>query len=115
MRKLTRKERRAMIRGIAVTPNENKMNLIDIDPITENQKKTFDAFDDGKNLFLHGCAGSGKTFIALYLALQEVMTGGKQRQIHLMRSAVPTRDIGFLKGDEDEKTKVYEEPYLALT
>lgn len=83
-------------------------------PLTENQKLTFDAFERGDNLVLHGLAGTGKTFISMYLGLREVLEGNKYNQVIVMRSVVPTRDIGFLPGNAKEKSKVYEGPYYAI-
>lgn len=83
-------------------------------PLTENQQLTFDAFERGDNLVLHGLAGTGKTFISMYLGLREVLEGNKYHQVIVMRSVVPTRDIGFLPGNAKEKSKVYEGPYYAI-
>ena len=86
-----------------------KVNLVlqEIEPLTQNQ---LTAFESEKNLVLHGVAGTGKTYISLYLALDD-MTKGKYQQTVLIRSAVSTRDMGFLPGTEKEKAAVYEEPY----
>jgi len=86
-----------------------KVNLVlqEIEPLTQNQ---LIAFESEKNLVLHGVAGTGKTYISLYLALDD-MTKGKYQQTVLIRSAVSTRDMGFLPGTEKEKAAVYEEPY----
>lgn len=89
-------------------------NLKEIVPLTENQTKTFEAFQQrGKNLLLHGSAGTGKTFLSLYLSLLEVVqkSSSKYKSIVIIRSVVPTRDIGFLPGTLQEKSKVYENPY----
>ena len=66
-----------------------------------------------KNLVLHGCAGTGKTFISCYLAFDD-MTKNQYEKLVIIRSAVPTRDIGFLPGTEKEKSSVYEEPYYDI-
>ena len=83
-------------------------------PITDTQRTTFDSFERGDNLLLHGVAGTGKTFISLYLGLREVLEGHNYKQVIVMRSVVPTRDIGFLPGNAKEKSKVYEGPYYAI-
>lgn len=89
--------------------------LIDVLPKTTNQSRVFDAFDDGKNLVLHGLPGTGKTFISLYLALDEVFTkGSPYKKIIILRSAVSSRDIGFLPGNIKEKSAIYEEPYKEI-
>lgn len=80
---------------------------------TENQQKVFDQWDLDKHLVLHGTAGTGKTFLALYLALENFLDGFVSR-IYIVRSIVPSRNIGFLPGDEKTKAEVYEAPYRAL-
>ena len=90
-------------------------NLRVIEPLTTNQKKVFAAYKKDNHLCLSGCAGTGKTFLALYLALQEVLTGeSKRKKIIIVRSIVPTRDIGFLPGDRAEKESTYLYPYIAI-
>ena len=83
------------------------LDLQEIEPLTKNQVV---AFESTKNLMLHGVAGTGKTFISSYLAFDD-MTKGIYERLVIIRSAVPTRDIGFLPGNEKEKASVYEEPY----
>jgi len=90
--------------------NSANLELIDIDPLTRGQLKVFES---DKNLFLHGCAGTGKTYISMYLAFDD-MIKKKYKDITLVRSAVPTREMGFLPGNEEEKSKVYEQPYIAI-
>lgn len=86
-----------------------------IEPMTDNQGIAFDAWDDGANLMLHGIAGTGKTFLALYFALKEVMTKGSyHKKVYIIRSTVPSRDMGFLPGSQKEKMKVYEGPYYDI-
>jgi predicted ribonuclease YlaK len=86
-----------------------------INPTTDNQAKVFESFRDEKNLMLHGCAGTGKTFIMLYLALRTVLSGHTQyKKVVIVRSMLPIRDIGFLPGTQEEKQAVYMEPYYSL-
>ena len=86
--------------------------LIDIDPLTENQKKFFDSYAEGKHLVAYGCAGTGKTFITLYNALCEVLDEKTlYERIYLVRSLVPTREIGFLPGTHEDKADIYQIPY----
>lgn len=90
-------------------------NLKRIDPLTDNQSKAFHGYHKDKNLILSGSAGSGKTFIAMFLALREVLEGkGPYKKVVIVRSIVPTRDIGFLPGDEREKKEVYMLPYIEI-
>ena len=89
--------------------------LAKIKPLTENQASAFDSYHKGSNLMLHGCAGTGKTFIALNLALEDVLSGGNQKKkVVIVRSVVPTRDMGFLPGNQKEKARVYESPYYSI-
>lgn len=95
--------------------NSPNFNLKRVHPLTENQKKTFDAFQQDKHLMLHGMAGTGKTFLSMYLAINDLMSGtSEQEKIYVIRSVVPTRDMGFLPGSQKEKMKVYEAPYYAI-
>lgn len=95
--------------------NKNNLNLKLVYPITENQTKTFEAYDEGKNLFLLGCAGTGKTFISLYLAFRELMSGDSPyKKVVIIRSAQSSKDMGFLPGTEKQKMEVYELPYKAI-
>ena len=91
-------------------------NLKELEPITKNQEKVFKYYADGYNLCLSGSAGSGKTFLALYLALQDVLDKNTPfDKVVIIRSVVPTREIGFLPGDEEEKLDAYAGPYKGIT
>ena len=86
--------------------------LLDITPASENQKKFFEAYRSDKHLFVYGCAGTGKTFIALYNALKDVLSEiTPYQKIVIVRSLVATREIGFLPGDHDDKSALYQIPY----
>ena len=90
-------------------------NLISVKPITDNQKIVFETWKKKQNQFLFGCAGTGKTFISLYLALQDVMNlQTKYDKVVLVRSLIPTREIGFLPGDEEDKAALYQVPYANM-
>ena len=87
-------------------------NLLKIKPITESQKTVFETWKRGQNQFLFGCAGTGKTFVSLYLAMQDVLNlQTKYEKVVLVRSLIPTREIGFLPGDEEDKAALYQVPY----
>ena len=87
-------------------------SLISIKPITDNQKDVFTTWKSDKNQFLFGAAGTGKTFVSLYLALQDVLDLKKPYdKVILVRSLIPTREIGFLPGDEEDKSALYQVPY----
>ena len=90
----------------------NLQSLLSVKPITDNQKLVFDTWKKGKNQFLFGAAGTGKTFVSLYCALRDVMDLKKPYdRVVLVRSLIPTREIGFLPGDEEDKSALYQVPY----
>lgn len=86
-----------------------------INPMTENQRIAFEAWDEGANLMLHGIAGTGKTFLALYFALKQITSPHTdQKKVFIVRSTVPTRDQGFLPGTLKQKEAVYESAYYDI-
>ena len=86
--------------------------LLDIEPLTDNQRKLFESYDAGKHLVAHGVAGSGKTFLCLFKALQDVLSEyTPYEKVYIVRSLVPTREIGFLPGSHDDKASLYQIPY----
>ena len=90
----------------------NHQQLVTIKPITDNQKQVFATWKKGKNQFLFGSAGTGKTFVSLYLALNDIFDLKKPHErVILVRSLIPTREIGFLPGDEEDKAALYQVPY----
>lgn len=110
-----RKHKEKKVRGVAVKPSQSeKMVLRMIEPKTDTQSKVFQSYGYGNNLVLHGTAGTGKTFLSLYLALDDVYNEKLYNSVKIVRSAVPTRDIGFLPGKQEEKTEVYEAPYSEI-
>jgi hypothetical protein len=113
---LTRKQKRIQRQqgGKEETVQRNNLSLKHFEPLTANQKLTYQNFNH-KNLMLHGMAGTGKSFISLYLSLKEVIkTDSIYKKVVIVRSVVPTRDMGFLPGNNKEKAKVYEAPYYAI-
>jgi len=87
----------------------------DIKPKTDNQMKVWESFKEDQNILIHGVAGTGKSFILLYLALREMLNPRSSiDRVYVVRSIVPTRDIGFLPGDLEDKISVYSEPYRAI-
>ena len=91
-------------------------DLKTFEPLTENQKKFFDAYKrQDYFIALHGVAGTGKTFIALYKALEEILYKANPfKKIIVVRSAVQSREIGHLPGDADEKLEIYQQPYRQI-
>lgn len=87
-------------------------HLVELQPLTENQKLLFDYYDDGKNIIAHGYPGTGKTLCLLYKALEEVLDPSTPyKRVIMVRSTVSTREIGFLKGSVEDKIGEYERPY----
>src|SRR6056300_268973 len=89
-------------------------HLQNLKPLTKNQERVFDSYKEKYNLILSGAAGTGKTFLALYLGLKDVLTKGNSlEKVVLIRSALPTRDMGFLPGEKEEKEAAYMDPYIS--
>lgn len=86
-----------------------------VEPKTQNQAEMFYQFDRSDVLLLHGYAGTGKSFLSIYKALETILTRGSiYDKLLIVRSAVSARDIGHLPGDEEEKSMVYQRPYEAI-
>ena len=119
-KRLTRREKR-LLRQSGKQPKENyqeklNFNLRHFDPLTENQRWTFKAFSEDMNLMLHGIAGTGKSFMAMYLSLKQILNNPEcvYKKVVIVRTVVPTRDMGFLPGSEKQKAEVYEQPYQEI-
>ncbi len=105
--------------GVGMTARQMKRKkpissdyLVNIEALTENQKKLFDSYSQGKHLVAYGAAGTGKTFISLYNAIKDVLNEiTPYEQIYIVRSLVATREIGFLPGDHEDKSSLYQIPY----
>ena len=118
---MSRKKRR-QLRQDGVIDKKNKLNqskfsLRDITReynLTDKQQQVIQSYDEGNNLILHGLAGTGKTWLACYLGIDDVISGGNYNKVILFRSVVPTRDMGFLPGSVKQKAQIYEEPYRAV-
>jgi len=119
---MPRKKKTEQPIGVGLTAKQMKRKkpintdlMRDIEPLTDNQKILFDAYAENKNLVAYGCAGTGKTFITLYNALRDVLDPNTPyEKIYLVRSLVATREIGFLPGDHEDKSYLYQIPYKAM-
>ena len=108
--------------GVGMTAKQMKRKkpintdlMRDIEPLTQNQQSLFEAYAADKNLVAYGCAGTGKTFITLYNALKDVLDPETPyEKIYIVRSLVATREIGFLPGDHEDKSTLYQIPYKAM-
>ena len=86
--------------------------LINIEPLTDNQKRLFESYQNNKQIVSYGAAGTGKTFITLFNALKDVLNENSvYEKIYIVRSLVATREIGFLPGDYEDKSDIYQVPY----
>tara|TARA_B100000700_G_scaffold326843_1_gene439633 strand:+ start:4329 stop:5069 length:741 start_codon:yes stop_codon:yes gene_type:complete len=116
------RKRRRQLRQDGIIDKKNKLNqskfrIRDITreyALTEKQKQVIEAYDEGNNLILHGLAGTGKTWLACYLGVDDVIAGGDYNKVIIFRSVVPTRDMGYLPGTVKQKAQIYEEPYRAI-
>ena len=105
--------------GVGMTAKQMKRKkpvnadyLVNIEPITDNQKRLFESYDSGKHIIAYGSAGTGKTFVTLYNALKDVLDEKTPyERIYIVRSLVSTREIGFLPGDHEDKSDIYQVPY----
>lgn len=89
------------------------MSLDPFRPLTEGQAQAKIAYESGRHVVMCGYAGTGKTYVGLRMALEDIVNNQVER-LHIFRSAVPSRDIGFLPGTESEKMSVYEKAYNSL-
>jgi phosphate starvation-inducible PhoH-like protein len=116
-KRLTKRERRLLRQQeqeAANSPNLG-LNLRNVKPLTATQGEAFEAWDNNKNLMMHGIAGTGKSFLALYFGLRDILSGiSNQQKIVIVRSVVEVRKMGFLPGNQKEKAAVYEAPYHAI-
>lgn len=111
MSKKSKAVKKAVKRKRDETAWKNHLILKDIEPLTLNQCKVFEEYEKGKNLVLHGSSGTGKSFLGIYLAIQDILTYNSYNNLVIVRSATPTHSQGFLPGNIKEKSEVYEEPY----
>jgi len=90
----------------------NNQYLVEVSPLTDNQKILFDSYKQQKNIVAYGAAGTGKTFITLFNALKDVLDETTPyERVYIVRSLVSTREIGFLPGDHEDKADIYQIPY----
>ena len=119
---MPRKKKAEQPIGVGMTAKQMKRKkpinndfLRDIEPLTPNQKLLFDSYSTGKNIVAYGCAGTGKTFITLYNAIKDVLDEKTPyEKVYVVRSLVATREIGFLPGDHEDKSWLYQLPYKAM-
>jgi phosphate starvation-inducible PhoH-like protein len=112
---LTRKERKQKKRAKGTGFRQPEIpSLCRVSPRTAAQRLVVDAFNSDKNLILHGCAGTGKTFLALWLSMNAMLSGDAPKPVVIIRSVVPVRDIGHMPGRLNEKISLYEATYQGI-
>lgn len=110
-----RKQRKEKRKKAKQNNNNQPLLLKEIKPLTRTQRSIFESFfGSEQNLFLHGYAGTGKSFISSYLLMRELEDNPKYKKLKIVRSTVPSRDQGFLPGNAAEKAKIYEMPYHSI-
>ena len=111
---LSRREKKLLRKQSKIHNQQNQsLQLKTINPKTKNQSRVWNEYQRGQNLLCHGVAGTGKTFLSIYLALQSILEQQFKR-LTIIRSVVATRDMGFLPGNQAQKSKVYEGPYYSI-
>lgn len=113
-RKLSKKEKRR-IRNKEITQT-NTLQIKNISPLTKNQRLAFESYNSEKNMLLLGCAGTGKSFLSVYLALEEILNDHKSpfKSLVIFRSAVQGREIGHLPGKVSDKLEPYKSIYRSI-
>lgn len=112
---MSKKNRRPQLISTNQILNKTSLNMRMVSPKTDRQNKVFISYQNGNNLLLHGSAGTGKTFISMYLALQDVFDyQNDMNRLTIVRSVVPTRNMGYLPGSEKQKIQIYEQPYSSI-
>ena len=93
----------------------NNGHLVDIQPITENQKRLCESYSAGKNIIAYGAAGTGKTFITLYNAIKEVLNAETPyKKVYIVRSLTATRETGIVSSNHEEQSWLYQVPYQSM-
>lgn len=113
-KRLTRRQKRQQEIEMDNIANK-KFTMKRISPMTEHQRDLFDAYRNGLNVANVGSAGTGKTYASLYLAFEDVLEKEEYEKVIVIRSAVQSREQGFMPGKLNEKMENYELPYIDIT
>jgi predicted ribonuclease YlaK len=109
------KRKPTVVKSAAEKASKQHFSIKTITPLTKNQELVFDEYAKEQHLVLSGSAGSGKSFLALYLSLNQILKSkSPYDKIIIIRSSVPTRDVGFVPGTLEEKSKIYQDPYIQI-
>ena len=79
-------------------------------PKTKNQKEFINALASNQIIFASGPAGTGKTFLAVAYALEEVFSGRKNKIVMTRPVVEAGESLGFLPGDLSQKLNPYLRP-----
>jgi len=112
-RRLSPKEKRLLKRKQKGTL-DTKFSMRNISPMTTTQEDMFDSYNAGYNIAAIGTAGTGKTMCGLYLGLSDILNDDNYDQVIIVRSAVQTREQGFMPGTQAQKEAVYSVPYADI-
>lgn len=107
-------KKRATPKPLKIIKEPQPLLLRQVKPRTKNQNKIFESFRSDQNIFIHGFPGTGKTYLSLYNALNSVLLEDGYDKVVVVRSAVPSRDQGYLPGNEKEKEEIYKLPIKAI-
>jgi phosphate starvation-inducible PhoH-like protein len=110
IKRLTRRQKRQQVTEVETIVNK-KFTMKRITPMTKNQEKVVKAYNDGYHIANIGSAGTGKTYLSMALALEEILENENYEQVIIIRSAVQSREQGFMPGSLTEKMGYYETPY----
>lgn len=113
-RRLSPKERKLLRRKQGKGTLDTKFSMRDISPMTDTQEDMFDSYRAGYNIAAIGTAGTGKTMCGLYLGLSDILNDDDYDQVIIVRSAVQTREQGFMPGTQAQKEAVYAVPYADI-
>lgn len=112
-KRLTRRQKRQQVLEVENIVNK-KFNMKRIQPMTKTQQQLFTEYNNGKHIANIGSAGTGKTYVSLYLALEEVLQEEDYERVIIIRSAVQSREQGFMPGSLMDKMGYYETPYIDI-
>lgn len=113
-RRLSPKERKLLKRKQGKGTLDTKFSMRDISPMTDTQEDMFDSYRAGYNIAAIGTAGTGKTMCGLFLGLSDILNDDDYDQVIIVRSAVQTREQGFMPGTQAQKEAVYAVPYADI-
>ena len=113
-RRISSKDKKLSRREKEGSRMDTKFSMNQIRPLTDTQGEFFDSYNAGYNIAAIGTAGTGKTMCGLYLGLCDILSNDDYHQVIIVRSAVQTREQGFMPGTLQQKEAVYALPYADI-